>query len=231
MRLTNAIIFLVIAAACSLACADEPNVKIASEWWPELTNVVTPLAWRDHPHRFIVVFDGTLLALPQPQKLLRHKWDGGVPLEGVQLTFRPSADGVPPPAMTEQHPLTTPDGKRVGTQSWDANHAAPVLRTDWRPTDEKMSGLLLRQRVFAHRSGGGEATSGEEPMYAWVRLEVSDVAASRQADNAGFLVKINAPHVRFEMSESDNCRLMPAASAYPKPLKFEGAAVIEEGGN
>src|SRR5687767_12536194 len=110
MRFTTTIFVVAIIAACSLARA-EPNVETASEWWSDLTNVVTPVAWRDHPHRFTAIFDGTILALPQPHKLLRHRWEENAPLEGVQLTFRPSADGVPPapPSTTEQYPLTLPD--------------------------------------------------------------------------------------------------------------------------
>ena len=27
----------------NIASADEPNVEIAKKWWPELTNVITPV--------------------------------------------------------------------------------------------------------------------------------------------------------------------------------------------
>src|SRR5829696_4907130 len=127
----------------------EPNVALASQWWTELTNVVTPVAWRDHPHRFAVVYDGTIIALPQPHKLLRNEWDKGVPLEGVQLTFRPSADGVPPPALAQQGQLTLPNGKRVGDQGW-TEHATPVLWTRWGADNGTPAGVTVRQLVFAH---------------------------------------------------------------------------------
>ena len=222
----------VLVALLTLAplahAADEPNVKTATEWWPQLTNVVTPVAWRDHPHRFIVLFDGTILALPQPQKLLRHPWDRGEPLEGVQITLRPTADGdVPTTAPAEQHPLALPNGKRVGDQGW-TDRATPVLWTRWGEDNGTPAGIAIRQSVFASMKGGGEARSGEEAMFLWIRLEVIERELSKAtAERCGFIVTLNAPHMRFEMSESDNCRVMPAASAYAKPLRFDGRAVIE----
>src|SRR5687767_972269 len=104
----------------------EPNVEIASQWWSELTNVMTPVAWRDHPHRFGVVFDGTLLALPQPETMAEHDYANGPHLEGTQLSFYPSAGGIVPPQPDGKYGLTLPDGKRVGDQGWLAESAAPV---------------------------------------------------------------------------------------------------------
>lgn len=219
------------SAACGLTrAADEPNVNTASQWWTELTNVVTPIAWRDHPHRFCIIYDGTLIALPQSQKLLRHKWDVSQPLEGVQLTFRPSADGVPPPPPKQQTPLSLPNGKRTGDQGW-AEHATPVLWTRWRPDNGVPEGVTIRQLAFAHMSGGGEAATGTEPMFAWIRVEVAECASSASAEQAGFLIKISAPHMRFEMSEGDCCRIMPDSSAYPKELKLDGGAVVQDDAN
>jgi hypothetical protein len=237
-------IALATAAATAAApttgtgAAQEPDVKRASEWWTDLTNVVTPVAWRDHPHRFCIVYNGTLIALPQPEKLLRFEWDKGRALDGVQLDFTASSDGAIPAQPNEPYWLSLPGGKRIGDQGWE-DRAAPVLWTRWRASQGAAAGITLRQRVFAHMAGGGEAVSGTEPMFAWIRLEVEDRAAGAQAGACGFLVKISAPHMRFDMSESDNCRVMPKASAYPKPLTFQalddargaGGLVIEASQN
>ncbi|WP_428939073.1 hypothetical protein [Fontivita pretiosa] len=215
--------------------AEEPSVALASTWWAELRNVVTPIAWRDHPHRFCVVYDGTIIGLPQPQKLLRHPWDTGQPLEGVQLGFYPSPDGTLPRQPTEQHQLALPNGNRVGDQGWH-ECAAPVLWTRWRHDTGTPAGITLRQSAFAHMSGGAEARTGEEPVFAWIRLEVVERAAQATADECNVFVKVASPHMRFDMSRDQTCRVMPALSTYPGRLRLDpggqehrpGAFLVED---
>jgi hypothetical protein len=173
-------VLLALTTAPSMA-GEEPNVKVASAWWPELTNVATPVAWRDHPHRFSVVYDGTLLALPHPQTMAEHDYAHGTQLEGTQLSFYPSADGVVPPQPAEEYGLTLPNGKRIGDQGWVADRAAPVLWTRWRADVGAPNDVVLRQLVFAHLYGGGETFTGQEPMFAWIRLEVAEVTAAAAA--------------------------------------------------
>ena len=64
------------AAAAGLtgtaSAAEEPNIEIATQWWPELRHVVTPVGWRDHLHRYHIVYDGTILARP-PRKPTRFE--------------------------------------------------------------------------------------------------------------------------------------------------------------
>ncbi len=36
----------------------EPNANIACNWWPDVTNVWTPIGWPNHLFRFNVVYDG-----------------------------------------------------------------------------------------------------------------------------------------------------------------------------
>src|SRR3954468_17981673 len=111
MRVSTRIVVIVVAivAHAGAVRAQEPNVKLASTWWPDLTNVVTPVAWRDHPHRFCVVYDGTIIGLPVSEKLTRTRWGEGEPLEGIQLSFAPSDDGTPPPQRDQPEWLALPD--------------------------------------------------------------------------------------------------------------------------
>ena len=44
--------------------AGEPNVEVASAWWPEMENTWVPIGWNDHPLRFNVLYNGTLIAQP-----------------------------------------------------------------------------------------------------------------------------------------------------------------------
>ena len=78
MNIRKSMIALVVFVLPRLLVAEEPNVVVATKWWPELTNVVTPVAWRDHPHRFIIMYDGTLIALPFPQKLMEKFKAAGI---------------------------------------------------------------------------------------------------------------------------------------------------------
>ncbi|HWP39789.1 MAG TPA: hypothetical protein VNL70_02600 [Tepidisphaeraceae bacterium] len=231
------ILALVLVLRSGARAADEPNVAVASTWWGELPNVVTPIAWRDHPHRFCVVYDGTIIGLPQPHKLLRHPWNKGQPLEGVQLVFLPSPDGALPRQRNQPYQLTLPNGKRVGDQGWE-QRAAPVLWTRWRNDVGAPTGNTLRQSAFAHMSGGGEAQTGRESMFAWIRLDVADRAPDATVNQCVVFIKVAAPHMRFDMSVHDTCRVMPGLSPYPKPLRLEmahqahrpGAFLLEDGG-
>jgi hypothetical protein len=223
-----------LSGAALEPAAREPNVKLASQWWTELSNVVTPVGWRDHLHRFNIVYDGTILARP-PGKPGRFEGEADPIAEGVQLTFSPSADGAITPPPQEEYWLALPDGRHVGDQGW-TDHAAPVLWTRWQPRDGPMAGLELRQFVFAHMATGGEAKSGIEPMFAWLRLQVTRRDGSANAEQCGFLIRLNKPHIDFSMDESDNCRVKPKDSIYPRGLRLEqiqssdgrGGLVIEE---
>ena len=53
-----------IAAADSEPSVNEPNFEIASGWWADLWNIWTPVGWKDHLHRFNVLWNGTILAKP-----------------------------------------------------------------------------------------------------------------------------------------------------------------------
>ncbi|MEP0842484.1 MAG: hypothetical protein HRF43_07200, partial [Phycisphaerae bacterium] len=180
----------------------EPSVEVASAWWPEVENTWVPIGWKDHPLRFNVLDDGTLIAQP-----VRYPSRG----QGVQLTFLPSRDGeTPSTAATRPYPLR---GGGVGDQGWN-DQPAPVLWTR-HPGD----GMVLRQEVFAHLPGGGPVADGDEPLFAWIRFFVEGGGTGR-----GFvLIRVNAPHVQLEMDRHKNLIAHPARSAYPRSLRLEPA--------
>jgi hypothetical protein len=196
-----------LTATTTAAAAEEPTYESACRWWTELANVITPVGWRDHLHRFNVLYDGTILARP-PKKPLPSEGETDPVSQGLQLTFIPSAaaDGgaIPPSRAEDDHPIAPLDSPRVGDQGWTAD-AAPVLWTRWKLPD----GTQLRQLVFAHMQGGGESQTGVEPMYAWIRLD-----ASSAKQQACFLIKLNAPHLQCNMLEAKNMILQPGKSSY-----------------
>lgn len=59
-----AIFCLGTAPAAPADAPAEPNVEVASAWWPEMENTWVSIGWKDHPLRFNVLDDGTLIAQP-----------------------------------------------------------------------------------------------------------------------------------------------------------------------
>ena len=191
-----------IAVAAPPTSPSEPNVEVASAWWPEMENTWVPIGWKDHPLRFNVLYNGTLIAQP-----VRYPARG----QGVQLTFVASRDGKPPTTTSsEPYQLRSRDGG-VGDQGWTDN-PAPVL---W--TRSIQEGIVLRQEVFAHLRGGGSLQTGAEPLFAWIRLSLEN---SSSAD-AFVLIRVNQPHLQTEMDRYKNLVVDPRSSAYPGPLRLE----------
>lgn len=119
------------AASPAPTCA-EPNIEIASRWWPELTNVYTPIGWKNHLFRFAVYYNGMILAPPEPEPEQQVKilapWKG----LGAQVAFLPSPDGKDPFAWRSgTYQMTGDHGRRTGYQGW-LDRPTPVLWTQWR---------------------------------------------------------------------------------------------------
>ena len=214
----------------SIAAEPEPSAQIATQWWPELRHVVTPVGWRDHLHRFHIVYDGTILARP-PRKPTRFQGEKDPESEGVQLSFIPSSDAtVPKTRGDDDYRLALPDGSQVGRQGW-LDEPAPVLWSVLHSADPALTGAVeLRHIVFAHMLGGGESQTGFEPMFAWVRLEVAraDAAGAGAPKEITCHIKLNHYHLDFEMDERKNGFAHPKKSAYPRALRWEGERIIEE---
>ncbi|HOY60594.1 MAG TPA: hypothetical protein PK640_20940, partial [Verrucomicrobiota bacterium] len=193
------------AFAEAAAAPVEANVEVASGWWPEMENTWVPIGWKDHPLRFNVLDNGTLVAQP-----VRYPARG----QGVQLTFLMSRDGQPPASAPTRPYRLRGENRGVGDQGW-ADNATPVLWTRW-----QQDGMALRQEVFGHVAGGGPVRTGNEPLFAWVRLSVE------QGTPEGGLVfvRVDAPHVQPEMDRHKNLLADPVKSAYPKPLRLESGA-------
>ena len=103
--------------------AEEPTAQIATTWWPDLTNVVTPVAWRDHPHRFNVIYNGTVLAIPHPQQVLRFDWSA----ERLQIFWEEPAPQVLA-AADQEHARRDSDDGWLEPEEFDGSVAA---RAGW----------------------------------------------------------------------------------------------------
>ena len=64
----------------------EPTFETTRQWWPDTPNIWTPLGWKDHPFRFNVLWNGTVLADPTGVRNRRaQRWRG----QGVQIALAP----------------------------------------------------------------------------------------------------------------------------------------------
>jgi len=113
----------------------EPNAEIACSWWPDITNVWTPIGWPNHLFRFNVVYEGAIVAHPMVSPVGQLKPHvKPYASQGVQLTLIPS----PSPYLglgainLSKHgyaETTFPyDGRatRIGNQGWKET-PAPLL--------------------------------------------------------------------------------------------------------
>lgn len=211
----------VMGAAIAASAAPEPNMEIASEWWPEIENVWTPIGWKDHPLRFNVLYNGILVGAPVRQR----SWG-----QGIQLTFMPALQTQSPPLRTNAtaYLLAREDGG-VGVQGWN-DGATPVLWTEWRT-----NGMRLRAEVFGHITGGEPVRTGKEPLFAWVRLRILECETTKREARCDWWIQINRPHIETQMERDRNLVVQPAKAKYPVELRLEsgkqGTLLVEPDGN
>lgn len=171
----------------------EPDFNTAAGWWTDLPNIWTTLGWKDHMQRFNVLWNGTLLALPNRTKR------GNIPaVNEAQISFIPHHNKNSSDDVYSDMPYLNHDDN-LCNQGWEPGDA-PVLWTDI-PAD----GLGNRIRMFAHVPGGTAVTTGIEPLFAWVRLGVQTICPALPLETeAGFSIVIQKPHVIGSMSNRSN---------------------------
>src|SRR5688500_13235283 len=200
---------------------DEPTVQTALHWWTPQQNVWTPIGWKEHLHRFQVVYNGHLLVTPAGKLLKPHTTQYAD--RQFQVNAYPSPDGTLPPMPTQDQKLKLIDGG-LGLQGWREDRVAPVLWTDF-PRHE---GVVLRQEVFGHVKGGKAVERGDEPLYAWVRLSVKHVDPLRAPEKFFFGVQLSQLYYDQYGTRDDSLYLFAA----PTRAKLPGALTskrIEDG--
>ncbi len=74
------------------------DYQIACAWWPDLTDIWTPIGWKDHLFGFNVLWNGTIIAEPCLNRRTK-KWEG----KGAQFTFRASFGDIGRPPVYMKH--------------------------------------------------------------------------------------------------------------------------------
>jgi len=185
----------------------EPDVELAKLWWPNPRNVWTPIGWKDHLFRFNVTYNGSVIGAPSPlARKIEHFAKPGADVtyevDRLQLDMTPWGGPAfskqkptdPPPRMPDLYPghfyVYREDQGHYGhgRQSW-ADQPTPVLQTEWTFSE---AGLVLRQSVFAHTKDGADVVTGEESLYAWIRLEVvaADPRLVKAGADYGFAIRV-----------------------------------------
>jgi hypothetical protein len=216
-----------LAAAVLLAGSvrgEEPNFENSKNWFPPLRNVWTPVGVKNHPFRFTLLYNGTVVADTHPLRMMPagpiKEYLNPYIGQGVQLTLTPSFDGSIPARPDHPYQLSSlPDGG-VGMQGWDSEHATPVLWTRW-PMNHMTgsSGVVVREEVFAHMPGGNRASTGKEPLYLWMRLAVEHVDPFEAAPGAIMMIHVGNPDMmQRSMWHQENLTVHPDRAIYPRTL-------------
>lgn len=224
-------VVLALAAMGRIAEAGEPDFEAAKNWLPAMRNVWTAVGLPNHPFRFNVLYNGTIVADPHPLRdingtRIKTYLDAHVG-RGVQLSVTASPDGKLPPRAEHSFQLSSrPDGG-VGMQAWDDSHAAPVLATRWPMTTlTGNTGVVVRQEVFAHIAGGGPVRSGKEAIYLWIRFLVEHVDPIEAAPQASMMVHLGDPiQMQRSMWHEQNLTVHPERSTYPRHLTRDAYAI------
>ena len=182
----------------------EPNFELASEWWADLWNIWTPVGWKDHLHRFNVLWNGTVLARPN-----MNRRSGG---QGLQLSLTPDYDEWARNFKADKLRLD----EHTVRQGWN-DDGAPVFWSEW-----SKNGLRIRSEVFAHLPGGGDVQTGNEPLFLWLRVRVHDLDQARAQSVQDFDLILQSPHLSTDMTMWNNVHFASDRARYPRPLRSEG---------
>jgi len=204
---------------------EEPNYNLASQWWPELENVWTPIGWKDHCVRFNVLYNGSIIVGHPTQARNFMRRLKSIIGSGIQLDFSFSIDEQLPGCITEPFKLSDKDGG-IGCQRW-APTICPLLCSTL-PKDE----VVIRQLVFAHLMRGSGAAPGVEPLFAWVRLEPVRIPSckERKKNTLTWFVRITKPHIQTSMSRSHNLVAVPADGVIPGRLSLADYTGVSRSG-
>lgn len=202
---------------------NEPTFEKACQQWPDMENIWTPVGWPDHIHNFNILWNGNILARPDNNR----RCPGKLKNQGVQVSIWPAwQDWI----VFYQGGWMQDDNS--AKQGWN-DGPAPVLWTQW-----AWDGVVKRSEVFAYIPGGRTSKTGDEPMFAWVRMSVVDIFAQPPlAETTGFNVLIEKPHLTAGMMRRGNVMFNPD-TRYPRKLRGsaknysrrDGFCVLEKGG-
>jgi hypothetical protein len=199
----------------------EPNIQLASNWWPAERQVWTPLGWKGHLFRFNQFYNGSVIC--EPGAVFAGPKPDVVPYQGknFQLTVTmPRRDG-------SFAPFPNIDGNDIWNydlglrkQGWVQETETPRLWTEFR----RQEGLVLREYVFAHVKGGQAVDTAIEPIYAWIRFNVEHVDERAAPAAFSFMLRLSKAYYKlngqFEQQDGVPMAVRPGVAALDGPLSM-----------
>lgn len=190
----------------------EPNIEMAKQWWPEMSNKWTVVGWKDHILRFNVLHNGAIVNHASWMDRLR----GPHPDPNCMFYFRPAT--TPGDFFALPAGVSPVKEDRQVVQGWNDSET-PVLWSEW-----QYRGQLIRQEIFAHTPGGQELKRGDEPLFAWVRLYVHYTADGVPVpDRTGMGIQINYPSFNLSMNRAWTLAWVPEGSKYRRELTADSS--------
>lgn len=188
-------------------CDQEPTFREALQWFPEMQRPWGAVGWKDHLFEFVVFWNGSLgmpVAGP-PNKIagLEH-----LKATEAQLCFFPTAVDNPWRRANMCHAMDehSTDAGLEGT--------SPVMVFEHRDSD-----FVVRQRVFGHVPGAKRLRRGDEPLFAWMRFELSRAGGRAKRPDTFYLwTHVGAFHSAASMTPGLNTVLVWPAPAYAQRL-------------
>ena len=207
----------------------EPDFKTACGWWSELPNKWTPIGWRDHMHRFNVLWNGSVLATVSGRQERTKAWKDE---PALHLNLAPAAS----PEVEPSNWSPSASSRRVDDgmirQGW-LKDDVPVLWTEW-----VAEGVVLRTEMFANIPGSGDTERGDEPLFAWIRVRVHHLCHPLPLEpRYGMQFLIEDPWLgatmnlrQFSVAEGYHAYKRPLALEPAAPMAGKGSAVVEPDG-
>jgi len=199
--------------------SNEWNAAKASEFWPDQRGHWAPVSWKDHLHDFNVFYNGFILAHPGGIGLT-HNVRPEDEVFGAELRVFPTPHE-PTARSCDYHLMGAhnPDGRHIA--SWE-KRTAPVHVIEHAMNN---TAIYIRQRQFAHVPGGKPVQRGDEPLFLWVRFEVSDVIALINGfEHVHICLTVLKPSLCTGMGSFNNINFKYGfvEPCYPLALCFEG---------
>ena len=144
------------------AMSEEPDINNALRWFGRQPGAFTFVGWKEHLFEFLVTHCGDLII---HENGTAKKGLNRYCFNSAQFFFLWGLGDTPPRIMEAQHIV---DDGSCRQELLEGRLPVVITRTRLRGSPS-LGNLVVKQTVFAHRTGGKELERGDEPIFAWAR--------------------------------------------------------------
>jgi len=173
------------------------------------------LGWKNHLFEFVTLWNGSLVmpigGRPAKTESLKHLIESQ-----AQVSFFPTVADTPWRWSSASHAEDT------GTIQQRIDGTLPVM-----VTEHYDGGVLVEQRMFCHVPGGKSLRRGDEPLFAWVRFEITKVLGRvKKPGEFSVWTHIGGRHLSTGMTPGANVRVTWPAPIYPRSLSVVDHSIV-----